>query len=58
MAAICFMGCTRGLSGLGAGGAGGPGYSVVWCAKHAKQGKAEALKLSEHSVSTEPSTAG
>lgn len=38
----CFLGCTTGLAGLGAGGAGGPGIEAVrWCAKHREEGLAE-----------------
>lgn len=38
----CFLGCTTGLTGLGAGGAGGGGIEAVrWCAKHRDEGLAE-----------------
>ena len=38
----CLMGCTRNLTGAGAGGAGGPDIGhVTWCAKHAAEGRAE-----------------
>ena len=40
--AACFMGCSTALTGLGAGGAGGPDIGHIrWCGNHRDEGLAE-----------------